>query len=377
MSSTESVRTSQVPEKPRKRILPKVVDTGKNTTLANQNFTIQLTAAPLVMLAVQQKYKSNLQKAKLISDFRLSRYASPKQIRDSSRAVLHQSNNLAGGHIYLATFKDLKGYIFQKIWPQLFFSIFLFILVALAFGMIYQNWQQQKRLIEQKNDFISNVTHELKTPVSTVSVALEAIQNFGVQSNPERLKEYLSISQGELARLSILIDNVLKMAYFEQKEFHIKTEKIQLNQILIQVVNSMKVQFEKVGAKIEVNNTLSQAEIRGDEVHLTNVIYNLIDNALKYSPEKPHLYIELSQTSGQDLQLIIQDHGQGIDPIYQNKIFDKFFRVPTGNVHNVKGHGLGLSYVWNIVRQHKGKIKVQSTLGEGSIFTLIFPQKNI
>jgi signal transduction histidine kinase len=277
------------------------------------------------------------------------------------------------GSTYAAIFPNYQGYLVKKIIPQSLFSIFLFAITGLAFGVIYRNLQQQRRLTELKNDFISNVTHELKTPIATVSVAIEALQNFGVAQNPKLTEEYLEISKNELNRLTLLVDKVLKMTTFEQQGLNLILESVNVADLVPQVLSSLKLQFEKYRAEVSFNLTGQGFIISADKIHLTNVIFNLLDNALKYSENKPEIRIEL-QESESEIQLSIGDKGIGIPPEYQDKIFEKFFRVPMGNRHNVKGYGLGLNYVASVIKQHSGKIEVQSKMNEGSIFTLTLPK---
>ena len=231
--------------------------------------------------------------------------------------------------------------------------------------------QKQKRLTELKNDFIQNITHELKTPISTVGVAIEALQDFEAIKNPARTQEYLDISRHELNRLSLLVDKVLRMSLFEKKEPELKLEKVDLKELIDNILNSMKIQFEKKNASFIPTYNGESFSLNGDPTHLSSVVYNLLDNALKYSRKQPVVQIELTENTNQ-LILKIKDNGIGIPSEDQEKVFDKFFRVPSGDLHNVKGHGLGLSYVASVVKKHGGTIKVESEPGSGSVFTIEF-----
>lgn len=274
---------------------------------------------------------------------------------------------------YFAQVENYQWYLIKKIGPQILFSFFLFSITAFSFFLIYQSWQNQSRLTEIKNDFISNITHELKTPITTVGVALEALSDFEVLDNPQKTQEYLGISQNELKRLNLLVDKVLQMSKFEKQVPQLKIERIDLHQTIEQIAGSMKLQFEKHGAELHIHTIGNNFQLEGDRSHLSSVLYNLIDNALKYSKENPQIHILLKDI-GDRLQLEVQDNGLGIPKAYQEKIFDKFFRIPSGDRHNVKGHGLGLSYVAGIVEQHHGSIRVESTEGKGSCFYIEFPK---
>ena len=276
-------------------------------------------------------------------------------------------------NVYVAQFPEYQSFVFKKTLPQILFSLLLFGMTTLAFGLVYRSLRQQERLTALKNDFISNITHELKTPIATVSVAIEALQNFNALQKPELTKEYLDISKNELSRLSMLVDKVLKLSVFEQKEPELKKEIIDLASLVAQVLDSMRLQFEKLGVKIAFDTEgADHTYIEADKTHLTSVIYNLLDNAIKYDGKNVNIQFATDQNA---LKMSIEDDGCGIASEYQAKIFDKFFRVPKGDIHNVKGYGLGLSYVASIVKQHGGRIEVQSVLEKGSTFSVFLPKK--
>ena len=277
---------------------------------------------------------------------------------------------------YAASLSGTRWLVFREIRPQILFSIVLTVITSLSFLFMYRSIRSQQRLMEIKNDFISNITHELKTPVTTVSVALEALRNFNGLENPQRTEEYLNIAQSELNRLTILTDKILKTAIFENKGVNFEPENVDLFKTLEQVLHSMKLIFERQKAKVSFAKNGDAFTIRGGSVHLTNVIYNLLDNALKYSMGEPVISVSLSE-KGSEVVLKISDQGIGIPKEYSKKIFEKFFRVPAGDVHNVKGYGLGLSYVDSVIRSHHGKIEVESEHGMGSTFTIWLPKSSL
>lgn len=276
---------------------------------------------------------------------------------------------------YAVQYQNHRPYILKKILPHILFSIFLFSCIALAFFMVYQSLQKQRRLTQLKNDFISNVTHELKTPITTVGVAIEALSNFNALNDPARTKEYLQISKYELDRLSLLVDKVLKMSLFEKKEPELKLEVFDIKALVSEVLNSMKIQFEKRSAEVDFDTRGQDFSIEADRIHLTSVIFNLIDNALKYSQDSPKLQVAISQEA-ESLQISVADKGIGIAPEFLDKIFEKFFRISSGDQHNTKGYGLGLSYVASVVKKHHGNIAVNSQPQEGTKFTITLPKKH-
>lgn len=276
-------------------------------------------------------------------------------------------------HRYTASVVGVRMFVLKEITPQILFSVFLTLLTGLAFLFMYRSMKSQQRLMEIKNDFISNVTHELKTPVTTVSVALEALRNFKGLENPQRTEEYLNIAQSELNRLTILTDKILKTAIFENKGVNFEAEPVDLFKTMEQVLHSMKLVFEKQKAQVTFEKTGDSFVINGGSVHLTNVIYNLLDNALKYSPNEPRISISLAEQENRVI-MKVTDNGIGIPKEYSKKIFEKFFRVPAGDVHNVKGYGLGLSYVQSVISSHHGNIEVDSESGKGSTFIISLPK---
>jgi len=262
--------------------------------------------------------------------------------------------------------------LIKRISAAILFSLFLIGFTILSFMLLYRNLLRQRKLADIKNEFISNITHELKTPIATVSVAIEALRSFGASMNPQKSKEYLDISANELQRLSLLVDKVLKLSMFEKKEIELRYEPVNMRQVADEVTASMRLQFEKRKADVSVHSE-GDTCVEGDRLHLVSVLFNLLDNALKYSKGEPAIRVCLKD-NGTQLQLVVADNGIGIAQEYHHRIFEKFFRVPHGNVHDAKGYGLGLSYVSHVVEQHKGSITVSSSEEEGSRFTILLPK---
>lgn len=275
---------------------------------------------------------------------------------------------------YTLELGNLFPFLVKRLSSPILFSIFLVGFTILSFVLLYRNLMQQKRLTTLKSDFISNITHELKTPIATVTVAIEALKNFNALNDPRRTSEYLDISSNELQRLSLLVDKVLKLSMFENKAIALNKEWVDARAIVEHVMESMKPQFEKCNASVQLDTDDRDFIIHADKLHLTSVVYNLVDNALKYSPVNPVINIKLIH-HGHYIDLIVEDNGIGISSEYKEKIFEKFFRVPNNDKHNIKGYGLGLSYVSHIARSHSGFIEVKSEPGKGSSFTVKLPVK--
>ena len=262
----------------------------------------------------------------------------------------------------------------MEIWV---FSSLILLVVVVFFGYTLFAIFQQKRLAEIQKDFINNMTHEFKTPISTIAISAEVLANPNIVENPARLQNYVSIIKNENVRLKNQVERVLQLAKVEQKEIELRKEKIELNEFIREATAgfSLKLKEGKIAEKggelkyvFEAQNT----EIKVDKVHFTNVLYNLLDNAIKYCDKKPEIAIK-TKNEGNFLLLTIQDNGIGIPKEFQKRIFEKFFRVPTGNLHDVKGFGIGLNYVKSIIKAHKWKINIESRVGEGSAFVLQIP----
>ncbi|MCB0665757.1 MAG: HAMP domain-containing histidine kinase [Saprospiraceae bacterium] len=275
------------------------------------------------------------------------------------------------GVSYYLEIQPNSGIILKKITGQIAFVFFTFLITSAAFFFSYRTLQKQRHLTVLKNDLISNISHELRTPISTVKVALEALDRFSADEDHSRRKEYLEISKSELDRLDLLVDNVLRVS-LDDREKAYKMERFSLKELIDEILHTMQLQFEKAGVKIDYQTRVDTAFILGDRMHITSVLYNLLDNAIKYSRGVPEIKMELKESTDK-ISLSVADQGLGIPKVYLSKIFERFFRVPTGDIHNTKGYGLGLSYVSDVIKKHGGSIKVKSVAGQGSEFTINFP----
>ncbi len=261
---------------------------------------------------------------------------------------------------------NYKADILQGLIPHFCFAFFLWMMVGAAFYYIWKNLRQQIQLNALRDEFVSNITHELKTPITTAGVALESLNmSSGMQNIQSR--RYIDICQRELNRLSILVERILNNSATQGHY-----ELMDLQQVLEEVMERMKIQFDDKKAVVDFQQFGQGFIITGDKAHMSGVLYNLFDNALKYGGSSPTIHVELSRQNG-NIRLDIQDNGIGIAPGFHDKIFEKLYRVPQQNRHDVKGHGLGLSYVLDVMKQHKGKITLVSALGKGSTFSMILP----
>ena len=272
---------------------------------------------------------------------------------------------------YELTIEPLSGLVFREMSGVIAASLILFLMLAFSFWFLVHAMLKQKSLEEMKSDFTNNITHELKTPVAVAYAANDALLNFEAGNDPEKRREYLKISQSQLKKLEGMIEQILSMSMESRKTLELRKEDITLKPLLQTLAEQHRLSAEKpCSFHIEAEDDLV---IHADRFHFGNVISNLIDNAIKYSGDGVNIAIRAKTTSG-GVEISVKDNGTGIAPDKQKHIFDKFYRVPTGDIHDVKGYGLGLYYAKTMVEKHGGTISVSSTLGKGSEFRIFIPQ---
>jgi len=258
----------------------------------------------------------------------------------------------------------------------LFSSLLIIILIFFAFYYSIRTILKQKKVSEIKNDFINNMTHELKTPISTISLACEALSDPDISATPSLMNRYIGIIGQENKRLGVQVENVLKSAIWGSQAFKMNMEPVQMHSIIDEAVSKFQMQLDEKGGIIKMELGAKSDHLMADKVHITNAIYNLIDNAIKYTPTAPIIHIKTINEKD-NLLVSVCDNGIGISKENHSKVFDKLYRVSTGNLHDTKGFGLGLNYVKTVVERHDGDVKVTSKLNKGSTFTLSIPMNNI
>jgi two-component system phosphate regulon sensor histidine kinase PhoR len=280
------------------------------------------------------------------------------------------------GHYFTVFFPGMDGKSIDSekafISPWIYVSI-IALLVLVFFGYSLSIIIRQKRLSEIKTDFINNMTHELKTPISTIGLSSEMLLRTDFTDDPEKIKRYAGIIYKENKRLENQVERVLNVAKLDKEHLTLSKEKLDLHELLEEAKENFEFNQLEQGGKIELELSASSGEIVADPVHITNVVYNLLDNAVKYCDKTPEVVLRTREDK-KGLIFEISDNGIGIRREDQKMIFDKFYRVPTGNIHNVKGFGLGLYYVKLIVDEHGGKLDVKSSPGKGTTFTLWLPR---
>jgi signal transduction histidine kinase len=353
----------------------------------NATFSLPPNYRETTALKISKYYAAELKRMHIYSPFKLtvneasaqpqkptSSYSETNEYDYRYNAFLLFNQHNFHPFLFRAAFHQPQYAVIKGMLFTLICSILLILLTIYCFYYIISTLNQQKRLAELKDDFINNMTHELKTPIATMTVAIEGLQKFNALNDPDKTQRYLQTSRNELNRLNELVTKTLNVAAFENNEISLVKEKIDIDTLVNEVISTEKLKADKE-TLITYTNKNGIKYIEADQLHFRNVIVNLIDNAIKYSAEPANIQINLLQI-GDKVQLSVKDKGIGIPTSHINQIFDKFHRVPAGNLHNVKGTGLGLSYVKYIVEAHNGSVTVKSEVNTGTEFTVTIPSSN-
>ena len=278
-------------------------------------------------------------------------------------------------HNLFVSFPQIKKYLFSEIVEITVLSIIFTLIIIIAYANALHQIIKQRQISEIKTDFINNMTHEFKTPIATINLALDAIKNPKVIDDKEKIFRYLQMIRDENKRMHAQVENVLRISKLEKKELDISKEPLNILDIIDDAIEHVGLIIEDREGRISKQYNASRTTVLLSDVHFTNVIVNILDNAIKYSPDKPDITV-LTENIKDFITIKIKDHGSGMSKAAQKKIFEKFYREHTGDLHNVKGHGLGLSYVKRIIDDHNGQIFVESEKGKGSTFILKLPLIN-
>jgi len=307
----------------------------------------------------------------------LSNGLEPQQVRallESEYQSLLFPKDFIKGQYYLSLFfPEQARYLWEQSGWVLASSAVLVLTIFTCFYLAIHTILRQKKLSDIKNDFINNITHEFKTPIATISLACQALSDTGIELQEASRRRYVGIVQEENKRLEAQVEKILQIALLDKSTFQLESKEIALHSLLAEVVEHFRLPIENRQGSITCHFEAPKDLLRGDAYHLSNVFYNLLDNASKYSPEKPRIQLSTSLSDG-FLKIQIRDQGIGIAKEHLKHIFERFYRVSTGNIHNVKGFGLGLSYVKQVVEAHKGLVKVESEPQKGTCFELWLPQ---
>ncbi len=288
-----------------------------------------------------------------------------------------ETESLVPSETVVVVFPDIKNFIFNSLGWMIAGAILFTLIILAAFYITVRALIRQKKLSEIKSDFINNMTHELKTPLATISLAVDAIRNPKVVNDPEKLQYFSSIIKDENKRMNKQVETILQAALLDKQEVQLRLNPLHVHAVLDDIVENFSLQLNDRQGRFTTHFNAESDLVEGDEVHFTNMLSNLVDNAIKYSREDVPPQIDISTVNfGKYIRVRLEDNGIGMDRETVTRIFEKFYRAHTGNIHNVKGFGLGLSYVRTMVDAHHGKIKVESVPGKGSVFTLDFPIHN-
>lgn len=341
----------------------------------------QIGVTPAMIEEIEQKFDTALEAKGVRAAYDVTTDVFP---RDSMFAIRkeYRAKKLSWTRPILIDASDSRFLIvkFKQIWKNLLFDLgwqlgIAILLVSIFIGSflyLFKTIFRQNRLAEMQKAFVNNMTHELKTPVSTVMTAIEAIQLYGVKNDQVKMDRYLAISRRELDHLSDMIDRVLQLDVDERKGLKLEKSEIDLLLVLKNAADTFRINVSKE-VKISVNSSVPTLRLHADESHLRNVVNNLLENAVKYSGDVVAITIDVNDYADH-IEFSVTDKGKGIAPEYQKEIFGMFFRVPEGNLHPVKGFGIGLAYVRQVILQHGGKITVKSSPGKGSTFTIKIPK---
>ncbi|WP_053093744.1 sensor histidine kinase [Rufibacter radiotolerans] len=295
------------------------------------------------------------------------------KLQQNEYAVRLFPNDIMTAPSYLVVnFPGRELYVWQSLWLPSAMSLLFTLIILLTFSVTLYTIIRQKKISEIKNDFINNMTHEFKTPIATISLALDALVNPKVRADEARVNYYARIIKDENKRMHQQVEKVLQTAQLERQTLQLAMEHVDVHQLIEKAVEPFQLHIEQRQGQLDLKLDAENPMVYADPSHLVNMIGNLLDNANKYSPHAPQITIQTAATP-KGLHISVEDQGTGMSREAQKKVFEKFYRVPTGNIHNVKGFGLGLSYVKTMVEAHSGTIHLRSELGKGSKFTLWLP----
>jgi len=302
------------------------------------------------------------------------RYGQPAYLDERSEVyrdeLVEKGYSVGLGPLQLRVyFPDLGRHLIKSIVGAFVLSGVMLLFIAIGLAYVMRSVIKSKKLVRIRRELMNNLTHELKTPISTIGLASEALGDSDLKLNEEQKNYYISMIRGENKRLGVLVEKVLQASLSDSKSLKLYPVELNIHDVIKDVVRNVAMQVRKQGGKIELFLKATNPIIRADKIHITNVIFNLLDNAIKYSPDGAQIEIISNQTED-GVELLVKDNGVGIPKEYIGKVFERLFRVPTGNVHDVKGFGLGLSYVKTVIERHGGVIYVESEVDKGSTFVV-------
>ncbi len=317
----------------------------------------------------------------LLNDHYVVEDAQPKEVLPGYRTIYNSRyrvhlfpEEMPSPGLLMIHFPARGSFLWRSLWLNFLGSVFFTGIILFSFGYTIYVIFRQKKLSEMKTDFINNMTHEFKTPIATISLAVDSINSPKVANDEDKVRRFAGIIRQENQRMNNQVEKVLQMALLDRKDFSLKLTRVDLHEVIRRAAENISLQVDKKGGAVHLDLQATQPSVQADLTHVSNILNNLLDNANKYSPDQPEITVSTRDVRN-GVEVAVRDRGIGMSKESRKQIFDKFYRVPTGNLHDVKGFGLGLSYVKAMMLAHKGYIEVRSELGKGSKFMLFFPHQ--
>jgi len=352
------------------------IGTGARTDALTERMLIRMDAYRLDSLVSESLKEHGIQSAAVVGVFDV--YGQPVRLEEAAEPFLLALSESPytvriEPVVVRVVFPHLRKDLLQELWMQFVLTGGMLAIIAIGFFRTVVAAHRNKRIDRIRRDLMNNLTHELKTPISTIGLAAEALGDPDMRRNEDSMRHYTSLIREESKRLTVLVENVLQASLADSDAMRFFPQPLNVHDVLKEVVRTNAIQIHKRGGRVELLLEAANPVVDADKIHLTNVAYNLMDNAMKYAKSHPHLVISTAQLPD-GLMIKFKDNGIGIAKEHLGKVFDRLYRVPTGNVHDVKGFGLGLSYVKTVVERHGGEISVESEPGKGSTFILRMPR---
>ncbi len=340
------------------------------TSFMEQKDVDRLISGSIKRTGIKEKYEY------IITDiFQNTLFRSPGYRPEESHAAIRvqlTTENSPFKETLILYFRENNNYIVSRLGWIIAGSIIFTIIIISAFALTVRQMFTQKKLSEIKSDFINNMTHELKTPLATISLAIDALTNEKVIHDTEKIRYYSSMIKDENKRMNKQVEKILQAARIERQEVRLNLQTLNAHDIIQKVTDNLSLQIQERNGSLTLKLAAHNHNVNADDVHFSNIIFNLLDNAIKYSKDQPKIEVETVNQSGM-LVIKVKDNGIGMNKETQSRVFEKFYRAHTGNLHDVKGFGLGLSYVKAMAEAHGGKVKVESAPGKGSTFSILLP----
>ena len=353
------------------------IGTGARKDALTERMLIRMDAYRLDSLVSESLKEHGIQSAAVVGVFDV--YGQPVRLEEAAEPFLLALSESPytvriEPVVVRVVFPHLRKDLLQELWMQFVLTGGMLAIIAIGFFRTVVAAHRNKRIDRIRRDLMNNLTHELKTPISTIGLAAEALGDPDMRRNEDSMRHYTSLIREESKRLTVLVENVLQASLADSGAMRFFPQPLNVHDVLKEVVRTNAIQIHKRGGRVELLLEAANPVVDADKIHLTNVAYNLMDNAMKYAKSHPHLVISTAQLPD-GLMIKFKDNGIGIAKEHLGKVFDRLYRVPTGNVHDVKGFGLGLSYVKTVVERHGGEISVESEPGKGSTFIVRLPRQ--